>query len=1141
METVEELVDFLDRALAVGARGHVADKGEAWSIMRRDGVLPADAPRFPETLDADLAEYGFVLLDAGLALSELVPQHRKARRALWKSGRTFENLVRNGDPSDPRRGFHRVMAAAAYHLGSYAAVAYALFEPVDVAEQNLNVAELCLVKLMVRDLKGVRDTTRKWLCNPDHQDEAISERLLGPDSDEDSEVALILIGAVCKALANYEFALCTGKSDFVRRAEDILSNALELAAKMGAVSLWWMIRLARLLLGDLWSQSLHDVLPLHPPKGTSEAYTENRSIFIASLFARDVAEIELWPSQIEAARRAADPSDDLVVALPTSAGKTRVAELAALTALSMGKRILVVTPLRALSAQTERSFRSCFAPLGATVSSLYGKSGLSEGDADALRRHQIVVSTPEKLDFALRSDPAVIADVGLIVLDEGHLIGPGEREIHYEVLVQRLLRRADAGERRIVCLSAILPDGDELDDMTLWIRSDAEGQPIRSEWRPTRQRHGTLELHGAAGRLNYDLEDDGPFVTRFIEEVPPRGRDRKSYPRDLRDIALMSAWRFAKGGKRTLIYLTQANWVEGYGERAVKFVEKNYLPPLIDDPHLVEAAITVGAEWLGHDHPAVNCLRYGIAVHHGKLPSPFLREVERLLASDVIRIATVSPTLAQGLNLNVAVLLVPHLVRRGEEISGGELANVAGRAGRAFVDTEGLILHVMRDKFTMRRRRWGQLVKGAKDRSLKSGFLIVINKVVEHLATRGIAADQSAYEFLVNARAAWFDDSDETDESSFEDLIANLDSIILGLVEALEADSDRLPELLDEALTGSLWARQAERLTTDNGKKQRFILNARAHLIWNETTAQQRRGYFAMGIGLDAGLLVDEMAETLAEDLDRADIAALQGDTESLLEALVRLATRLLSVRPFTPKSRNVLQGEWEEVLHRWIHGESSSSDSKKSADLIEDAFTFRLVWALEALRVRRLSGGWEPEFDSVPGAAAACVDTGLPDYRMALLVRGGLASREAARIVINRHNPDFRDGSGMRRWLESDTVSDLSLQKDWPSASTSLLWRRFRDEALSGEKRTWRVSSEFVKIAELSDATVTDGALLRVESDAERGLTWLVAPDFRVIGQLDTVIDIDSNSVIYAKLNLRDRKACIQRIGPDIEAESTW
>ncbi|MFA2151365.1 DEAD/DEAH box helicase, partial [Escherichia coli] len=95
---------------------------------------------------------------------------------------------------------------------------------------------------------------------------------------------------------------------------------------------------------------------------------------------------------------------------------------------------------------------------------------LSTGDEDALRTRDIIIATTEKLDFALRSDPSLIANVGLIVLDEGHMIGPSEREIRYETLVQRLLRRSDAGERRIVCLSAILPRGDELDDLTAWIR-----------------------------------------------------------------------------------------------------------------------------------------------------------------------------------------------------------------------------------------------------------------------------------------------------------------------------------------------------------------------------------------------------------------------------------------------------------------------------------------------------------------------------------------------------------------------------------------------------------------------------------------------------------------------------------------------
>ncbi|KAK0349137.1 hypothetical protein LTR94_034371, partial [Friedmanniomyces endolithicus] len=52
-----------------------------------------------------------------------------------------------------------------------------------------------------------------------------------------------------------------------------------------------------------------------------------RELFIALLQRRPKAEIDLWPSQTEAAARAADQSDDLVVSLPTSAGKTRIAEL----------------------------------------------------------------------------------------------------------------------------------------------------------------------------------------------------------------------------------------------------------------------------------------------------------------------------------------------------------------------------------------------------------------------------------------------------------------------------------------------------------------------------------------------------------------------------------------------------------------------------------------------------------------------------------------------------------------------------------------------------------------------------------------------------------------------------------------------
>ena len=1131
METVEELVEFLERALNSQAREHVVDTGEAWSIMRREGELPVDAPEFRRTLDTDLEEYGFALLDAGLALNDLERGHDLARRAFSTSGKVFETLVRNGDPGDAQRGFHRVLAAASYHLGSYAAIAYALFRPVDAEEQNLNTAEICLVRLMLRDLDGVCETARNWLRDVRHQDEAIWERLIGDDEDRDSELALILISSVCRALGSYEFALRTGESEFVAISRKILLDTLELAAATGMSSLWWVVRLMLGLLDDLWRQSLHVVLPTNPPDGALATFDDLRTIFIASLFVREVAEVELWPSQIDAARRAADPTDDLVVALPTSAGKTRIAELATLTALAMRKRILVVTPLRALSAQSERSFRSRFAPLGATVSSLYGKSGLSGGDENALRSHDIVVSTPEKLDFALRSDPTIITDVGLIVLDEGHMIGPSEREIRYEILVQRLLRRADSAERRIVCLSAVLPHGEHLNDMTAWIRSDEEGTPVRSDWRPTRQRYGVLEWQGQFGRLNYDLEDNGPFVSRFIRELPPRGRDIRGYPREIKDVVLMSAWRFAADGKRTLIFITQANWVEGFGKRAAWLVEKGYLPSLLDDPEAVEAVVTIGEEWLGGDHPAVQCLRYGVAVHHGKLPSPFLREVERLLASGVIKVTAASPTLAQGLNLNAAVLLVPYLYRGGERISGEELANVAGRAGRAFVDTEGLILHVTMDRHAWRFGEWRELVNEVQERSLESGLIGVIDEVIRRLAANGVAED-GGYEYLANAREAWMDVGHEDDAQPLDEWVAKVDSIVLGLVEALDAEAENLPELLEQALSGSLWERQVERMADRVKTRHMNILAARGRLIWNETTAIQRGGHFAMGVGLETGLQVDEIADALADDLDQADVAALHGDLNGLRGALVRLAAQMLNIRPFAP---DALDDAWTDVLQEWIGGASLSVIGSEHVGLIEDAFTYRLVWALEAVRVRRLTRGWTPDAGTISGTAAACVDTGLPDYRMTLLVRAGLASREAALSVVNELEPEFSTGAGMRGWLASNVVGELSMRENWPSRSTAILWRRFRDEVLSNRERAWRNSSASFDIFEVYDRALPDCGLVRLEQDDVNGGTWLTGSDFRKVGWLEEAIDVLPRAVTYAELDLRETRAHVRRIGPDI------
>lgn len=545
---------------------------------------------------------------------------------------------------------------------------------------------------------------------------------------------------------------------------------------------------------------------------------------------------------------------------------------------------------------------------------------------------------------------------------------------------------------------------------------------------------------------------------------------------------------------------------------------------MLEDEAQIARAFEVGKEWLGEDHPAVASLKVGVAIHHGRLPSPFLRELEVLLSDGVLKVIVASPTLSQGLNLNAAVLLVPALYRAGEKIKGEEFANVAGRAGRAFVDVEGLIVHVMFDKTDWRKKEWKKLVSSAKARTLKSGLIQIVAEILQRLSREGVLDRDDAWEYLANAREAWrspkeeaavaerlaatveydvdIGDDDEggggveeetIDEEPLSQLVERLDATVFGLIEALDADRVDLPELLDEALSGSLWARQIVREEEGIAPLHKKVLEARADLIWKTTTEQTRRGHFAMGVGLEAGLSIDAMADELADLVDRADAATMSGNVDELADALGGLGERLLFMRPFIPDKRNALPANWKTILRAWVSGEKVSKIGPQNMRAVEEAFTYRLVWALEAIRTRRISLGWSPE--TVAGGAAAAVETGVPQFMMAMLIRAGLPSRTAAMTAINETKPVFVTPAEMRAWLESDEITVFTDLGDWPTPETAALWARFRAEALSGGIQKWSVK----RYKRLLDVVAAPPAgLYRIVTDKGDGRIWLATPDYR-------------------------------------------
>ena len=1131
MENIEELESYLNAAVQQEVWGNLSARSAAWANMRKNGEMPNDVQFTSYGMETDLLEYGFSVLRAALRYRELNGNEILSKKAFNVIGRTFESLTTNSSMEAAENDFYKIIAGTSYHLAGYSAMAYSILNY--PGEKNLTPLESALRQLILRNINGLTSELSDFLNLKENSDISIIAMLSDNKVELDMVLASILNIAGCKGLSYFEFALQTGDNSLLHTAKGLLSKAIKLAKDSGTVTHFWVLRLITLMLDDLWSTSLHVTLPVEPP-GESEDYQELRELFIASLYKRKTAEIELWPSQIEAARRALDLADDLVVALPTSAGKTRIAEITALMTLSTGKRVLIVTPLRALSAQTEQSFRKSFSPLGFRVSSLYGPSG-SSGDGDALRTNDVIISTPEKLDFAIRNDPTILNDIGLVILDEGHMIGENEREIRFEVLVQKLLRRGDAEHRRIVCLSAILPSGDPLKELTAWIRNDAPGEPVSVPWRPTRQRFGTLTFYGDYAKLNYGQQDSEGFITKFVESNPNLVSDPKLRSGDIKDITLASAWKFALEGKRVLVFITQANWVEGFGRVAMDLVKRGFLNPLLEDIVAIERAVQIGEEWLGTGHPAVESLKIGIAIHHGKLPSPFLREVEILLTTGAIKVTIASPTLSQGLNINAGVLLVPYLTRSGVVIPGEEFANVAGRAGRAFVDVEGLVLHVVKDKIRKRHSDWFGLVRAARTRHIESGLMLVMTESIRRLASVGVIEDDDSFEYLANSTDAWKGLSQNAvgnglvgvENTLVESQLEKLDTIVFGLIEALDADTNNLAQIIDSALTSSLWERQVAKLAPDFRKYHRMLLLSRARLIWNNTTTVSRQGYFAMGVGLDSGLKIDQIANNLGGLLDVADTAALAGDVTTLSDALISMAQSLLVLSPF--KSGDEFPENWRDLLRKWLNGDTVDLIGISNMKFIENEFVYRLVWALESIRVKRLSAGWVS--DHITGAAASCLETGVHDYHCALLIRAGLPSRITAQLVVGLINPSFRDGKEMREWLRSDQILKLTNNHGFPSAITSKLWRKFQQDIIVGNGR--KLSIHSVAGRNLKDPkTRPQNGIYRLVVDVN-GNCRILTPDFKEVSMLNRRIVSGTPGMINVRFVEGNKRPLISRIGP--------
>lgn len=1129
-ETVDEIEAAIGEATTPGFREQLLARGEARSMIWRDGVLPEDAPAFDELLSYDLLSYGYSLLGLGLRLVEADGSRSLAQRAFEGAATAIESVIARGANSR-ERGFHRVVAAAAYHLGSFSARAYSLLQTA-LDSGEVTTSERCLIHIIRREL----DTLAALILSHRDEDAAADadlvetlRGLLEPASDEEQDddsgdtdvidvVDLALTDAFVGAISMALLAFERGEGALLEEALSTLQVGLRAASELNLVPQWWCHRLAIHLLRGLWEASFHRLLPDDPIDGGGD-WARLRATFIASLFRRRRSEIDLWPSQLAAAERVLNTSENLVLSLPTSAGKTRIAELCILATLAEGRRVVFVTPLRALSAQTETALQRTFTPLGKTVSSLYGAIGASSADEDLLRERDIVVATPEKLDFALRNDPTLLDDVGLVVLDEGHMIGADEREVRYEIQVQRLLRRGDAATRRIVCLSAILPDGDEVEDFVNWLTDDQPDGLIASSWRPTKLRFGEVIWQGDRARLSIIVGDEEPFVPRFLEPfVPPNGRRTTQFPKNQQELTLSTAWRLVDDGQTVLIFCPRKDSVNALAKVIIDLHRQGALRSVFEgDPGDLASAITIGEEWFGREHPILACLRLGVAIHHGSLPAPYRREIERLLQQGTLRITVSSPTLAQGLNLSASALVMHSLWRNRELIKASEFRNVVGRAGRAFVDSVGLVVHPIFEKVSSGRRNWRQLVEDTALRDMESGLLqLVVNLFRRMQAKHGLQDLDALLEYVAGV-AAWdypevaaeSDKEAERSRTAWRSQLASLDNALLSLLNDSAITEDGIEGALDDVLASSLWTRSLARRQEPVQTALRAGLTARARFLWSQSTPAQRRGYFLAGVGLETGRQLDEHASILEQYLHNAEEGIRIGDPGAAIDALTSFARIAFGIYPFAPRT---LPPQWEDILAAWLRGEDAAQMAREeitdTLEFIEDSLTYRLPWALEAVRVRATAyedpvGNLWALLTDEHGLAVAALETGTLNRSAALLMQAGFSSRAGALAAIAAGGGTFTTVSELHQWLNSEEVRQHANDPHWPTVSSHDLWVDFISRSTAAPERTWINTVEDAAATWLPDHQPSSGTPYRAVSLAN-GETILQAADGRRTGSLE-------------------------------------
>lgn len=420
---------------------------------------------------------------------------------------------------------------------------------------------------------------------------------------------------------------------------------------------------------------------------------------------------ELWPSQRLLGQAGLFAGRSGVVQMPTSAGKTRSVEVILRSAFLAERTsvAVLVAPFRALCHEVATSMRQAFRNEDVKVNELSDAWQLDFADqlaelfgAAAPTTRHLLVLTPEKLLYVLRQTPSLVTHIGLVVYDEGHQFDTGARGITYELLLAEIKSLLNAAAQTVL-ISAVIKNAMAVGTWLIGAEPNVvNGAGLLSTARSVAfatwsERLGQLWFFDSGGYTRPDY-----FVPRSIETQQLELRGREQRPRWFperddsvwKDVSLYLGIRLAPNGA-VAIFCGRKDTASGLAERAVAVYERGFsLPPpaIASDAEEICRLVHLASQHFGVDSTVTQAAMLGVFVHHGTTPQGLRLSIEHAMQRELIKLVICTSTLAQGVNLPIRYLIVSGINQGAERIKTRDFQNLIGRAGRAGMHTEGLVI-----------------------------------------------------------------------------------------------------------------------------------------------------------------------------------------------------------------------------------------------------------------------------------------------------------------------------------------------------------------------------------------------------------------------------------------------------------------